>query len=102
MDVALKPIEISSGNITLPGSMRIYLFFYVWDSGFRIPESVKCLLVESGILGFGIRQTNLVPRAFPLKKWVGQEKGPFSDEFFKGKALRKRLPEYSSKNAEPY
>ena len=86
VDVALKPIEIfSSGNITLPGSMRIYLFFYVWDSGFRIPESVKCLLVESGILGFGIRQTNLVPRAFPLKNGWGRKRDLFPTNFLREK-----------------
>ena len=26
------------------------------------------------------------PQGFSLKKWVGQEKGPFPDQFFKGKS----------------
>ena len=42
----------------------------------RIPESGKFLIVESGILGLGIRnlvQDNLTPRAFPLRKWEGRE-----------------------------
>ena len=37
----------------------------------RIPESGKFLIVESGILGLGIRnlvQGNLTPRAFSLRK----------------------------------
>ena len=36
--------------------------------GIRIPESVKFLLVESGILGFGIRNTGQGNRN-PTKGW---------------------------------
>ena len=45
--------------------------------GLRIPESLKFLLLESGILGFGIRNTNLVPRDFPLKNGWGRKRDLF-------------------------
>ena len=72
--------------------------------GFRIPDSgirkmFACEIRNPGIWN-PVNQPR--PQGFSLKKWVGQEKGPFPDQFFKGKALRTRLPEYSSKNAEPY
>ena len=38
--------------------------------GIRIPESVKFFLVESGILGLGIRNTAHVEPSSPLCKWL--------------------------------
>ena len=74
------------------------------DSGFRILDSGIRKMFACGIRNPGIWNPVNQPRpqGFSFKKWVGQEKGPFPDQFFKGKALRTRLPEYSSKNAEPY
>ena len=72
--------------------------------GFRIPDSGFREIFACGIQNPGIWNPVNQPRpqGFSLKKMGGAGKGTFPRPIFKGKALRTRLTEYSSKNAEPY